>query len=855
MTNRMLPKYTDGEVDVFHPLCELVLNTAIEELGLSDILEVKHHEKIGSIESDFLVRNKHNLKYILIIEVKRTPTQVSSLRARTQAQSYVQESLQNAQQPYYLLTNLETSIMFKFDKSRPSVEQQVIEPGLINVARFKNSKYQDFIELSIKVFQELILKAYKDTGKYNEIHSTLLPELKSVVSNLELWHETVLLSSYDYIRGVMKANNIEKKWGPGYLYRNRPQNISSNLQTVDFEKLAMLPYPKNVEENLWSPEFSSSLYELGLKSKNGDELAELLHSILIEGNEHNGIVPTDIELANIVALLGKYVNGGEIESGENICDPAAGGGNLLMAALNQFHMVSPGQIWANDIEERFKEVLTLRLGLENIGVISPKNSPLITSKCLTKFNPSDFVNTKIVLLNPPYISGVKNPEKKREIANKISSLTGGNIETLKGQIGLEVIFLELVSTLIQNETVVAVVMPKQQLTNKGEESVRFREFLLNDFGLELIFTYSREGIFESVKKDTVVLVGKKGSHAEKVIHLHSNIKLSDINLSTFYQGIGSETEEIPGVISKKIKRSNLRNKCSEGWNFIYNAHSRFVENFSKINHGLVTLKDLGIEIKRGRVGNSGASDLIFVNGKKEVWESVKDYIPNDWLYPGLRRVNSLESHLLNRKTTDLRVLVPPHEAFIEETDENNLLKKIIKQYQITNAGKTAGRQKTKQKSEEELLSILKKEKKNCTPPHTILVPRNLRRNARCFITEEDCYVSTNVIELRMESKKQAKLLLSWILSLFGQGQFEYFSKDQEGARKTEINSFKMFKVPKSISNISYEKEKLDYGFRDFTSLSFNKSDVFWANYLNLSKIELEEVKFIIQEMINLRLSL
>ncbi len=126
-----LPSYNDNEEEVFHPICEIAINRALKEMGIDSEFQVLHHEQIGNIEPDFCIVRKSNNKYVLFIEVKRTPTAVSSTRYKLQAQSYVQEAGVQVEKPYYVLTNLEVIDIFKYDTSRPRVSQQIINPSPI----------------------------------------------------------------------------------------------------------------------------------------------------------------------------------------------------------------------------------------------------------------------------------------------------------------------------------------------------------------------------------------------------------------------------------------------------------------------------------------------------------------------------------------------------------------------------------------------------------------------------------------------------------------------------------------------------------------------------------------------------
>ena len=76
-----------------------------------------------------------------------------------------------------------------------------------------------------------------------------------------------------------------------------------------------------------------NLYELGQQNVTGDSIANVLHSIVSSGHEHDGEVATDLELGRIVAALAKDEIG-TLAPSDIVCDPAAGSGNLISAAID-----------------------------------------------------------------------------------------------------------------------------------------------------------------------------------------------------------------------------------------------------------------------------------------------------------------------------------------------------------------------------------------------------------------------------------------------------------------------------------------------------------------------------------------
>ena len=858
---KSLPQYEDDEVKVFHPICEKALNQALKNLGLDNDYEVKHHETIGSLEADFVLLRKNTGKYVLFIEVKRKPAAVSSTRYRIQAQSYVQEAQSSVELPYYAITNLEVLDIFKYDSARPSVNQQIIEPSPVRVGDFSDNPNVFFNNLVI-TFEQMINIVINDQGTYKELTGSFIPMLENNKLDRTKWHQSLVVAGYEYIRGVLRANNRSVSWKAALTYKNRPSKILDNIKSINFNSLTLPPIPVSNDDELWNSAMLADISELGQKTMSGDELAELIHSIAIEGREHEGLVPTDLELANILAILVRHVLNRDLQEGEIICDPAAGSGNLLASSKAGFQNIKPKQIWANDNEPLFLELLSIRLGLMFPTVVSPNNSPKVTEKNIIELEKDEFNNVKVVLMNPPYVSGVKDPKTKREVAARIYDVNGEMSRTNIGQVGIEAPFLELINSLVEDGTVIGVVFPKQYLTTKGREASTFRRFLLDEFGLNTIFMYPREGIFQDVIKDTVVLIGSKNTNQKQVNIIRSEITLANNDLGKMRQGLtkltvdGSLTNIAYGLNIRKLNITDLEDRIESGWRNLTilgeGTEKWIIENLATKSKPLSSIHDL----KKGRIGNARASDLLFINSNNRFWYKVQDYVPNDWLYPALRTVKEIDTLYIDSSTTEVRFFAPPDKAFITGTKEYVLLEKILDIYMdVQSTTITKSKQRKKAKTKEELRKIINRERKKVTSEYTILIPRNIRRFARVFITREKSYVSTNVIEVTGGTIEEKWITVSWLQSVFSQLQFEGMAKDQEGTRKLEEGSIGDLLIPDielvgekeamELTNLAKNRDE----FLDLCNPKKYTVDEVWSSVMNLSEETLYGTLHLLEERV------
>ncbi len=707
-------------------------------------------------------------------------------------------------------------------------------------------------------FKTIIDIVINDKAEYQELTGSLIPLLEKNKCNKEEWHKLLVIAGYEYIRGVFKAHGVHKELKDVYRYRNMPNKIISLSKNINFKNLFKDPLPDKNDNEIWNTDMLGDILNLGNKTMSGDMLAEILHELLIYGKEHDGMVPTDVELARIVSLLAQSALSRGLNDNEIVCDPAAGGGNLIGAVNFAFEDISPKQIWANDKEEFFLELLSIRLGLIFPKVISPENSPEITCKDICDLESKNFENVKIIVMNPPYISGVKGKNIKKELKEKIEIITGKNAVTDIGQAGVEHLFLELITEQVKDGTIISVVFPKQILYTQSKEGEKLREYLISKFGLKTIFLYPRDGVFNTVVKDTVVFIGIKGKKFNNLEIIKSSINIHDIDLSKFKKYINDENDiNCYGIDKQLIHRNIFEEYNKAGWKFLsdsyFNVDRWINDNFKDTSD---QLSEIVSSSRRGKVGNSGASDLIFINSVEEIWNKVKNIVPKEWLYPGIRLVTDIDKVYVNSETTSRRVLVPSDDAFIDGTSDFNILEEILNKYNKTISKlKKATKQVKITKSNKELRDIIKKERNNVTPKNTILIPRALRRYGRLFYTTEDVYVSTNVVEFSLE-ENVGLIVASWLLSIFGQLQFENMAKDQEGERKLEKGSIEQVLIPSKVINIDeINKSKIideindEFKFIDLYNPEITNIDKLWADIMDINGENLKETIELLEEKV------
>ncbi len=820
--------YSDSEVKVFHPLCEIALQKALKELRKDKEYEVIHHQYTGSLEMDFVIRHVTTGKYICVIEVKRTPSDVHSTRYQFQAMSYVQQNAGQTEKPFYILTNLECAYSFRYDVSKSKTFQQVLKPGFETIGSFETDSKEQFAEKLSAYFKSKIEAFLADDFDYLVTLDQFVSFMESIKNEKKKWKSSLAVLLYEYIRGSFTFIN-RRGLNDIRLFRNDVSKICNEGARVNFKDI--FSYSEKDFDNDVSIDSGLllNLFDFGEQNVTGDSIANILHQIVSSGHEHDGQVPTDMELGRIVSQLAFFVNG-KLDDDEFICDPAAGSGSLLSAAIDDFD-IQPRQILANDCNERLVELLSLRLGLKFANIVSKDNSPTIETKNIADLDKKFFDNVKIIVMNPPFMAGINCVERKNELYRAITQLTNEQAESNVGQMSLEVPFLELVTHLVNTGTTIACVFPKTHLIARGEEAKAIRKFLLEKFGLCLVFSYPGTEIFDEVTKDTCVIVGRAMNPTDKITILSSYDNIPDLDVSRFSNVLKNELSSefspmMPGLVGKCGTRNELFDSIEDGWRILNREMAEaiaFVNNTFRNSAKFAIYGAFHFNSKRGVVANAGGTDLLFFNSRKELFENFKD--KDIVLKAGMRNAKKLNTFIINGGDA----------KFLDSLNTDPKLLNEIIEFYIKLPQKVSKQQK-KAKTKEELIKIAYKESKKVFSKNSVLIPRLIRSTGRVYLSEEPVFVSTNFVVCTFRDLKTALLFGSWVSTIFYQLICEVSSKDNEGLRKMEVVDIEKTYIP-VFSKLSeefcnkIEKMKNSITFLDLRNIKIRQIDKIWAEVL------------------------
>lgn len=819
--------YSDSEVNVFHPVCEAALRAALVRLGKDGEYRVLHHQHTGTLEMDFAVQNIATGKYLCVVEVKRTPADVHSARYQYQAMSYIQMNADETEKPFYILTNLEYAFSFRYDPGRPRVFQQMLAPGLHTIGRFAALSREELLERSTSFFESQLGDFLRNRYQYLVTLEQFAAHMERVKDQPKLWKSSLAVLLYEYIRGAFSfvtRNELRDI----RLFRNDVLRICGEAARVNFKEIFACPQDKYERTVNIDSEELSNLFDFGSKNVSGDSIAGILHQIVSEGHEHEGEVPTDLELGRFVAALAHNISG-DLQPHECVCDPAAGSGNLISSAIDIYRL-APNQIIANDVNQQLLELLSLRLGLNFVRTVDAAHSPSISAKNISELSQADFADVKVIVMNPPFLAGIHAVARKQPLYRRIHELAGRDTGTNMGQMPLEAVFLELLTYLVNPGTTIACVFPKTHLLARGPEAQCIRRLLVNNLGLRTVFTYPGKDIFDDVMKDTCVLVGKAMERADFVDVISSYENIPDLDLHRFSQMLENTftdafRTEMPGVVAKRIGTQELITSISDGWRGMNSEMVdaiAFVEEAFMRSNRCCQMLACEYSMKRGGAGNSGGSDLIFADSRQEFFGTVlAQGIP---LRPGVRNAE-----------LDTFVADAGDSAFLDISGlDDAKVELLIRAYMAL--PQRGGRQARATKTLQQWKAILARESRGRFGPYSVLIPRALRRKGRVHLVRNDIFVSTNFLVCYGLPEDEAVILSTWFSTIFYQLICEVSSKDQEGMRKMEVSDIMQTYIPKTemVSRGTLDLLKSSYNeieFVDLQSPQIREIDRIWAREL------------------------
>lgn len=735
--------------------------------------------------------------------LKGNPRQHTKFDGRTRDASAAVSDLQQT---------FEQILPLVFNRTIPDWDNNwapIIESFYNNYIAVKNTLgYPDAISTELTLYELFRLLAYAYLRDYytknrnpNAAYFRNYPQ-----SNLPLDQFTSSLrNNYDKIIQLDFRQIFSNH--PNQNQRLFPENLSANY----------LQYFKDLIQSLaqYSPaavaDNSSPSYVFNLLTSKIYEKLEL-HS--------KGKVMSDAELSNLLATL--CIDADDAK----VLDPGCGDGALLDAAYDQISLLAST---ANSVKTH-NQILSQIDGIEVDPFLSQLAAFRLLSKNLIQTNNTTQANVLIgdvfknlragqydtVLMNPPFLRN-DNHVAPITTADKTRMLTAiqatgiSNFVLLARQPNLYYYFTNYSWHYLKNNGKAGLILMTKFLNN--EDGEHLKSFILDK--VEAIITYPRK-YFKEFVVTTAIVILKKGNNSPNV----SFLRITDENMlltpESIRQLLNLGQDSITGSYKlRSIPRSSL--VPSENWTNYLNEEK--YDRFLSLPF-LNPIKYHFADVSRGGAESSGGSKIIFplqtvntsqyygwgsplsaAQKKAGVARTRINFSPllDVRIGPGIQNNFTRRSYFLSIQ--DLNLEKAFHfPSLTDRTQPNGLPVSFHSDFglvQLYDEGTNAfGLEKWRR---------IVNNAFNSTFVAKILIPRADRTKHVVYYNpyNQALTLSTNFFycnDLRHHNRTvnpelQYQFVAAFLLSVFGQVQFELNANNQEGLRKLEGFQIERFKIP------------------------------------------------------------
>ena len=852
--------YDHDEVTQFHPIVERVLNDALVNCGYSEIAEILHHPTIpnSTIVPDFAIKFKNSNRFIFVLEVKKTNRDCYSQRFQNQTRSYITDLIpywEPNYEKYFCLTNVETLSFFaeregavtacllknypvvhssinpsNHDATTTIQEFQVSIENIINtIFRRTTPSWSNNWEPIIESFYQNYL-SIKENLDYDEktAKDTTLYELFRLIafSYLKEYYALNDNSKSTYFRGRFPTEEDNL-----IIFKQKLDNSFTRILQLDFKQIfSNYPdenfriFPDNISETI-TPYFKNLIQDLinytsGAVADNSspEYIFNLLSSkIYDKATMHNkGQVMSDSELSILLATL-------TINSKDSlVLDPCCGDGALLDASYDCLNSLSLD----NGIFKTHNELLSQNIGIELDSFLAQlstfrllaKNLSSITNDTEANIIINDTFTTNLdnqvdtILMNPPFLRNdnravsITEDDKTRMI-EAINSTDIECFATQASQPNLYYYFINYVWKYLNNNGKAGFIIMAKFLNNIDGEALK--EFMIDK--VEAIILYPNNYFKNFAVTTVITILSKQPSEHIKFLRILDENMLANPNT------IKTILEENNTIVTAdySLKICNRDILSSTNWKL----HLIDPEDKFNILDNLDFFENIDsfFDIGRGKAGNTGGSTIVFPNIEDEPY----NLIDTQYISYGIKNNKARRSLIFTEE--DLNIEQAIHFSYpYDETIANGL------NANYTDEGLNTLFDNTPHTSIK--WKKIVNTSFNSKVIFDILIPRADRTKHVCYYNpfNNNIVLSTNFwylnnirnINLNVDIDLQIKFISAFLISSFGQIQFEIHSNNQEGMRKIEGFHIHQFKIidPKIVSN-----EEILHVVNLFETLNLNTS--------------------------------
>mgnify|MGYP002712929448 CR=1 FL=1 len=848
--------YNYDEVQDFHPIVRQALENALVASGFDNIAEVVHHPSIpnSSITPDFGIRFKTTNRWAFVIEVKRTKRDVDSLRYQNQSRSYVTEfgpHWETGYHKYFCVTNVEKLVLFA-DRPGPITtcilkNNPFCDSNFVPNSHDATQSVQELTSVFEQIFPQIFSRATPDWdnnwepiineffSNYNALKSTLnhSDDLNKELTLFELFR--LLAYSYlkDYYTQISSGNAQHFRSFPntsGNLsqYKNSLSNNFARIIQLDFKQI--FENHPNQDQRIFPENFNATIqgYFVSLitcfNSYSNNAVADnhspsyvfnLLTSKIYQREEMHkkGKVMSDDELALLLATL-------TIDSeNSSVIDPCCGDGALLDAAYDRLNLLTLNtnnqkshndllnQVEGIEIDPFLSQLAAFRLLSKNLSQVNNTTEANIDTGNM--FSVLRQGNYDALVMNPPFLRN-DNPDAPITTAQKgvmnsaISNSGVNNFVSAAKQPNLYFYFLNYSWHYLKPNGKAGIILMSKFLNN--EDGKHIKQFMLDK--IEAIISYPRK-YFKDFVVTTVVVLLKKGDNSGNVSFVRvsdENTLLNPDNVLNVLS-IGQNTTTASYKL-KVIDRASL--DASQNWRkyLLDESYERF-EN-------LTFLKNIEYhfdKVARGNAENSGGKKALYPEHNTSSNIYVFKFEPdkqNSYSFISTPGVISRISYGICNNFDQRNLILTTNDISLEQAI--HFPSKIIETIQVDWENNWQGNQdlKTYHDAAINRFGFAKWRKiVNSSVNHTIcpkiIIPRADRTKHSVYYNphNHDLTLSTNFFHCTgiknqntsVSDEDQYKFTAAFLMSTFGQIQFELNANNQEGLRKLEGFHIKRFLIP------------------------------------------------------------
>lgn len=564
----------------------------------------------------------------------------------------------------------------------------------------------------------------------------------------------------------------------------------------------------------------------------------------------DGKVQTDPDLADILAVLTIK------EKPALVYDPGCGNGTLLSAAFDR--LVDLGvngtaaieSLVGIEADEMSMRIASLRLALRNPRLLKPSLKLKIFLGDLFAY-PDLVKKADTVLMNPPFKRYESQDEKpvpqelRDHYNSAIKAIDGKSATSTKGQTNLFNYYVEFVAKAARPGTRLGIILDNKWYHNSYGE--RLRQMLLKDFRIHAIIEYPHDLYFKGYTVTTSMLIlekAKKVSKSHKVAFIRSRVDPQEAGTSAIAKAFHLGAEWPPDWFVRYVPQSNLNEKI--GWKT--NFHDPLKNDYLKNLPPFVTLFGLS---RRGSLNKEGAGTGVIDFPFNQV-----DYGPKRTKVPGKHRpwVTRVAGDLTPLQNEQIKLLasriqIDYHGWAIRNADD--LTKYVLDEFDVTRtetleppdlrgdasffANKRVAwssdlkRALAKMKSNKSVAPFIHKLSRavglneHTLPPEELwvtlrepyagelIVPRKMRTGHRVHINPfafdssgRQFRISSNFISYMnclatdpssdLDKRTATTLIAAFLVSSFGQLQFEREGYNREGVLCVEMSHLSRIKV-------------------------------------------------------------